>query len=385
MSLIVLDHHGDLADLVLASLVASEVDVERVLFFDFANGSYSPTINPLVGDGPVHGRVGLVMSAIARTVDSLGVQTTETLQSVLVALAENGFSLLEVDRALSDPSFRTQLLQSTIDHYAQGFLDRFSALSEELRKIQLRAVLNKLTPLISDPRMRRIIGAGSLEQLKAAVDTTGTVVILCIPGYALGNLAGLLGEVVLGAIWNTVLARASVPAAKRPLTRLVVDEFQLAAGEQFGSMVTEGRRFGLSMVLAHQSQAQVAPTLRALIRNNSAVRLLLSPGVVDAGELAGELAPLPHTEAANELMALKTGEAFLVRRGQRALKILTENVVAPSVSEDELESFRLAAIQNACRPNCDIDAEVAGRRVTVPDPSAKQGTLEVRHERKPWR
>lgn len=386
-TVVILDLHGDLSSLILTSLAGNEVDPARVIYWDLASDAHLPSLNPLASGGDVHRRVSTMVTAIKRRSDSWGVQLDQSLRAILTALAEQGYSLMEVEAALSNIGFRAALKRRTNDDYVRTFLERFDALSSDQQQTQLLAVSNKLTPYTADPRMRRLLGSGDIGQLRAALDTPGKIVIIAIPGYALGEMSGVLGEMLINTIWTTVLSRAKSIASRRVPIRLVVDEFQNATSEQFGAMVTEGRRFGLSLTLSHQSQAQLPSSLRALIRNNSAVRVLLAPGVVDAGELATELAPLSHSDAVHEFMGLGVGEAFVVRRGEQAERVMLPNVESPRVSHEALARYIEVAQGESCRRIAEIDTELTERAESISKlgQASQPGKKEVRHERRPWR
>lgn len=386
-SVVVLDLHGDLCPLIIASLAGNNIDPARVLYWNLAGEALLPGINPLISGGEVHRRVNGIVNAIKRRSDSWGVQLDQTLRAVLVSLAEQNYSLVEVEVALSHVAFRAFLKKRTADRYAREFLERFDTLSKEQQQTQLLAVSNKLTPYTADPHMRRLLGTGDLGVLRKALNTPKSITLISLPGYALGEMSGVIGEMIINSIWNTILSRAKVHESQRTPVRLVVDEFQNAMCDQFGSMVTEGRRFGLSLVLSHQSQAQLPNSLRSLIRNNSAVRVLLAPGVVDAGELATELAPFTHTEATQEFLGLKVGEAFVVRRGERAVKVQLRNVEAPRVSQDAVNCFVTDVTSRSAKQIEEIDAELAKRINTIEALSvgASNAQPEVRHGRRPWR
>lgn len=386
-SVAVIDLHGDLSPLILAALAEHQVEPQRVLFWNLADDDILPTINPLASGGEVHPRVNAIVSAIKRRSDSWGVQLDQSLRAILVSLAENGYSLLDVETAFMNTDFRSRLKVGSKDEYARSFLDRFELLSKEQQQLQLLAVSNKLTSYTADPRMRRLFGTGDLGQLRTAVNTPGQVILIAVPGYALGEMAGVLGELIIHTVWSTILARAQTPASKRVPIRLVIDEFQNATAEHFGSMVTEGRRFGLSLVLSHQSQAQLAAPLRSLIRNNSAVRVLLSPGIVDAGELALELAPLSHQEAVQAFMDLKVGEAFIVRRGEHSRKVILPDVRADRISAEAVTSFTRTISLLSGKEVQEIDRELAERTNALTSQSTLPlaGRKEVSHGRRPWR
>jgi DNA helicase HerA-like ATPase len=86
----------------------------------------------------------------------------------------------------------------------------------------------------------------------------------------------------------------------------------------FESILAEGRRFGFSIVLAHQTLAQLTPKLRSVILGNVGVKVVFRTGYQDAEVLNRDLAGI---KGAFDLPSLPVGEAVLWRRGEFPFQI----------------------------------------------------------------
>jgi len=89
----------------------------------------------------------------------------------------------------------------------------------------------------------------------------------------------------------------------------------------------------------------------------------------------------------DELMRLKTGEAYVVRRGEPAVKVSMPNVAAQSVIDDALARYIEDIQQRSCRSIAAIDAELAerARELAGLGDTQQSQKKEVRHGRKPWK
>lgn len=384
MSVIVLDRQVDLTERLLPALVALGVRPENLYLLDAGDSTWTMSWNPLLGAGEAATRSGAFRTALKRRAESWGVQIDESVGCASHALALTGYSPLEIDPLLGNATFRASVLSRITDSYTRQFFSRFEELSTEQKQTWRSAVANKLAPFLANERLCRILCGTKSIDLSRIVDDPKAILLVSLRGDRLQEGADVLGELLVGAIWNAVLARSDRPEDERPRTSLIIDEFQNFGTSIFKEMIAEGRRYKCHLILAHQSLSQVEPGLRGLIRNNAAVRVLFSPGPVDAEELTRELAPMAKSEAYAALMSLKVGEAYVVKRGQRAVRVQTDNPPRPDVEAAAVETLRAEALACHCQRIKDVDAEIAERlnqfqRLDV-DPTTLK---EVRHERKP--
>ncbi|MFX7922541.1 hypothetical protein ABTK16_19545, partial [Acinetobacter baumannii] len=81
-----------------------------------------------------------------------------------------------------------------------------------------------------------------------------------------------------------------------------VDEFQNFATDSFGSILSESRKYRLSLTLAHQFLGQLPPSLHDAVLGNAGSILAFRVGADDAVELAPEIglhSPSALTDLAN--------------------------------------------------------------------------------------
>jgi hypothetical protein len=93
-----------------------------------------------------------------------------------------------------------------------------------------------------------------------------------------------------------------VPEAQRRDFTLYADEFQNFATDSFAGILSEARKYRLSLVLAHQFLGQLPPYLRQAVFGNSGSMLVFRVGAEDAPLLARELgleSPSAVTETGN--------------------------------------------------------------------------------------
>ena len=104
--------------------------------------------------------------------------------------------------------------------------------------------------------------------------------------------------------------------------------------EEFETILAEGRRFGLSLVVAHQTLAQLSTKMKAMILGNVGTKIVMRVGRDDSKSMSNDLFGDPKAFAFN---AFPTGEAMLWRRNQEAIEIeINEPIVENVGSRSEL-------------------------------------------------
>lgn len=378
----IFDLEGDLTDIVQADMAASgDVPGSNVCLIDLRQKERVVGFNPLAGDGDIHSRAHLVLDVLRRESDSWGVQIEHTLGNCLVALAETGFTLAEVVPLLTDEAFRERVLCRVYDPFAVSFLSEYHGLSKERRRLLTLPVMNKLSPLLSVPRVRRTLGSDDSIDVRKLLDRPGQIVLVALAVDQLHRSARLLGSMLIASIWNALLSRSGTPEANRNPVALHIDEFQNFASSSFESFVAESRRYGGSLHLSHQNQSQLSVGLRHVLRNNISTQFLFQTGAIDAAEVSKEVVGLGSRERVKRLlMTQKVGEALLVRRGRKTVRLRTSLRPKPSVPKSVLREYRQAALRAFSTPCQDVDDDMRSR---LCDHGNDSGDLAFRHHRLP--
>lgn len=117
---------------------------------------------------------------------------------------------------------------------------------------------SKLANFVFDPRIRAIFGQKcSTVNLRALMDEGKIVLVNLAKGLLSEGTARFFGMVVLAKLQSAAMERVLVPVKSRRPFYVYVDEFQSLATETFTVLLSEGRKFGLGLVLANQFISQV--------------------------------------------------------------------------------------------------------------------------------
>jgi hypothetical protein len=248
--LALLDPHGDLAEAVLLHVprdrtndlvYVNPADSERPIGFNPLS-RVPDDLKPIVADG--------VVSAFRHVwPESWGPRLDYILTNAVRALLDvPGGTLLMLPRLLIDESFRVQLVESHVgDPVVRAFwLNEYAGYGDRFQAEAISPIQNKIGKALIEPRLRNMLAQPTSTITLRRLMDEGAIVIC--------NLAkGRLGEGtshLLGALLTTAIAqaaRAGLPLADRRVFHLYADEFQSFATDSFALILSEARKYGLTL------------------------------------------------------------------------------------------------------------------------------------------
>lgn len=170
----------------------------------------------------------------------------------------------------------------------------------------------KFEDFILDPRLRLMFGQKrSTIDLRRVMDEGKILLVNLAKGQLTEANARFLGMVLMAKVQAAAMSRVNTPPEKRRPFYLYVDEFQSLATDNFVLLLSEGRKFGLGVVLANQFVSQLSGGHRHgritdAIFGNVGTIAALRTGRTDAHALepyfapafgADDLANLPNWQA----------------------------------------------------------------------------------------
>ena len=196
-TIVVFDARGDLIPRLLSRLLAiggPETWTGRLALVDLPSEWCVP-LNAFAGPGTPHAIAEAMVVAIEeRLPEALGVTVAEALRACLIALAygRGRWSLLHVDQMFRDPAFAKEVLKPCDDPVVLAFWDRYlSQMPDAQRSTLTAAVMNKLTPWLSVPQFRRMVGQRSCAPLRSLIDQPGNVILV---NLGIPQLPGVGGD-----------------------------------------------------------------------------------------------------------------------------------------------------------------------------------------------
>ncbi|PIQ76049.1 hypothetical protein COU78_03770 [Candidatus Peregrinibacteria bacterium CG10_big_fil_rev_8_21_14_0_10_49_24] len=257
----VIDPHGDLIDAIMQFVPKSRSN--DIVLFDPSDRDYPISFNILECPDP-HQR-DLVASGIMSVFTKLwpdvwSGRMEHTLRNTLLALLESeGTSMMGIMRMYSDDSYRKKIVSKVTNPTVRSFwVDEYEVWSEKYRTEAVAAIQNKVGQLLSTPLLRNIVGqVRSTLDIRHAMDT-GKIVLVNLSKGKLGeDSSAFLGSMLVTKFQIDAMSRADIPEKERRDFFLYVDEFQNFATESFATILSEARKYRLSLTMANQYVGQL--------------------------------------------------------------------------------------------------------------------------------
>ena len=216
------------------------------------------------------------------------------LNNTLLALMEYpGTTLLGVNRMFSDKEYRKSVVENVKDPIVKDFwVKEYAGYTDRFAAEATPAIQNKVGQFISNPLVRNIIGQPkSSFSFRHAMDEKKIVLINLSKGR-IGELnSSLIGSLLVTKIYLAAMSRAKEPTKQFPDFYFYVDEFQNFATESFQNILSESRKYGLALILAHQYIAQMPEGVRDAVFGNVGTQIVFRVGPADAQVLEIEFTP----------------------------------------------------------------------------------------------
>ncbi len=290
----VIDPHGDLVEDIKAFLANSYDEnelLERVVLVDPTDKKFTVTFNPLekLPGTTVAEEVNELISSFRKIwSDSWGARMEDLMRNSMIALGESEHTLVDLPLFLSRRAFREIVMKGVTHPVAVEYFARFEAMTDRAQVTWIEPVMNKVNALFSDDRIRQMFSAPrSSFSLRGIIDSKCVLLVKLDKGK-LKDSADLLGSLLMSKIQLAAFSRGDLPQRKRTPFYLYIDEFQNFATESFSVILSEARKYGLSLVMAHQTLAQIPDELRSLILGNAALQVFFRVNRQDANLLAKE-------------------------------------------------------------------------------------------------
>lgn len=117
------------------------------------------------------------------------------------------------------------------------------------------------------------------------------------------DVSEMLGSMLISKFALDAASRTNIAREDRHPFHLYVDEFQCYATDSFKDILSESRKYGLSLTLAHQYLAQLGPELQEAIFGNVGSIIAFRTGMLDAKKLASIFANSNDAEQLSQLPA----------------------------------------------------------------------------------
>jgi hypothetical protein len=313
----VIDPHGDFAEELLSQIPRNRT--RDTVYINLADSEFPVAWNPLskVSNLPASTIAYGIVSAFKHVWSfSWGPRMEYVLTNCLHALVEAGESLVLLPSFLTDQRCRAGIIRKVKDVKVRHFFEvEFEGFDARQRAEIISPIQNKIGQLLTHESVRNIFASRhSKIDLRYMMDSGRILIVNLAKGRVGEEPANLFGSLLVSALATAALSRGDIAHEDRRPFLAILDEFQNFSTDSFSSALSEVRKYGLGLTLAHQFTGQLSEKVRAAVFGNVATKVLFSVGAEDAEKLALESLPYPKTH----LLELSIGEALFVDGGGEA-------------------------------------------------------------------
>ncbi|MBI4050079.1 MAG: type IV secretion system DNA-binding domain-containing protein [Candidatus Doudnabacteria bacterium] len=289
------DPHGEAVEKILNYIPSSRVN--DVVYFNPADLEYPIAFNPLESVDPKYKHLvasGL-MGVFTKIWENVWSARMEYIlnNTILALLDTPGNTMLGIARMLVDKKFRAKIVGNIRDPIVKSFwVDEFANYNDKFRNEAIAPIQNKVGQFLSSAIIRNVVGqTKSTIDLREIMDEKKILLINLSKGRIGEDNSRLLGAMFITKLQLAAMSRVDIPEEERRDFYLYVDEFQNFATESFAAILSEARKYRLSLIIAHQYIEQLDEKVAAAVFGNVGTMILFRIGATDAEALESEFDP----------------------------------------------------------------------------------------------
>lgn len=291
----VVDPHGDFAEKIINYIPPNRVN--DIVYFNPADVDYPIGFNILeVQSEEQKHLVAAGLMAVFKKIwpDVWSARMEYILNNTLLALLDyEGSTLLGINRLLADAKFRKKVLQKLKDPVIKSFwTNEFANYEPRYQKEAVAPIQNKIGQFLSASVIRNMVAqVKSTINMREIMDNKKVLIMNLSKGRIGEDNSRLLGGMLITEIQLAAMSRVDMPESERKDFFLYVDEFQNFATPSFANILSEARKYRLSLIMAHQYVMQLDEIVADAVFGNVGSMVTFRVGAGDAEILEKEYSP----------------------------------------------------------------------------------------------
>jgi hypothetical protein len=224
---------------------------------------------------------------------------------------ESGNTLLDISRVFSDKDYRDYKLSKCKNPLiVQFWQNAEKTTGEQGLQNWVPYVNSKFDIFMSNDVMRPIIAQEKSSFNFRDIMDSKKIFLVNLAKGRLGDInAHLLGLIIVGKFSQAALSRVDQPdISKRPDFYLYIDEFQNVTTPAIASILSEARKYRLSLNVAHQYISQLTEEIKGAVFGNVGSMAVFRVSPDDAKYLESKFSP---TFTANDIIKIDNYKAYV--------------------------------------------------------------------------
>lgn len=275
---------------------------------------------------------------------------------------ESGSTLLEITRVLADKEFRDMKLSKC----KNPIIKQFWISAEQTTGDQSLAnfvpyISSKFDNFISNDIMRPVVlQQNSVFNFRKIMDEKKILLVNLSKGR-LGDInANLIGLVLVGKIQMAALSRVDMFGKPINDFYLYIDEFQNVTTDSITSILSEARKYRLSLNIAHQYITQLEENIKNAVFGNVGSMAVFRVGTEDANFLEPKFKPIFNAQDISKLDNYNAYMSMLVN-GQPTKPFNIKTLAPEKGNGDIVDNLKQLSYMKYGRDREEVEAEIIGR------------------------
>ncbi len=285
---------------------------------------------------------------------------------ILEGMEHGTATIGDISRVLSDTEFRHQCLANSKNPVVNQFWE------EVAEKAGGEASLENIVPYITaktDLFMANEIMRPIIAQSKSAfsipdIMNNKKILLVNLSKGRIGEMnAELLGLIFVSKILQAALERVDLPESERHAFYLYIDEFQNFTTPSIATILSEARKYSLSLNLAHQYIKQLSDEIREAVFGNVGTKCVFRVSHEDAEFLEKEFQP---EFTAGDIAGLSNRHSYIkmLVDGSPAAPFDMQTMEVNALPDlSNIEELKHESYNKYGRPRAEVEAEIQERYI----------------------
>lgn len=308
----VVDPHGDLIEDVMAHIPSHRTN--DVVIFDVSDTDYPVGFNILEYQNDE--QKNLVASGVISIFKKLyghsrWPRLEYILRNVMLSVLEYpNATLMHITRMLTDKNFREEVLRHVTDPVVTKFWrDEYDKRNDKQQNEAVWPITNKIWQFLSSTIVRNIFAQPKSHiNIRKIMDEWKILLVNLSKWRIWEDNAAMIGSFLVTKFQIDAMSRADIDYKKRKDFYLYIDEFQNFATDSFESILSEARKYRLSLIVANQYTSQIQENVRNAIFGNVWTIVSFGLGYDDATIMSQQFKELI---VPNDLLSLPKFKAYI--------------------------------------------------------------------------
>ena len=272
----------------------------------------------------------------------------------------SGSTLLDISRVLVDKQFRDMKLSHSMNPVINQFWKEIATKAGGDASLQniVPYITSKFDVFLANEIMRPIVAQQKSSFNFREIMDQKKILLVNLSKGKLGDInSNLIGLILVGKILISALSRADSPRESINPFYLYIDEFQNITTDSISTILSEARKYKLSLNVAHQFIAQLDEGIKNAVFGNVGSIAAYRVGSEDATFLEKQFEPV---FTANDLINIDNYKAHvrILANGSPVEPFNIEGMPPPPGNPENIEKIKELSYQKYGRPRGEVEKEI---------------------------